>query len=170
MIGPADDAVIITPRLVLSPLRVADADEMVLVLADPALHEFTGGEPGTLEELRARYGAWAEGSGSPDEVWLNWVVRRSADSIAVGTVQATVLDPATLPTALLAWTIGTSWQGQGYATEAAVGLVEWLATVGIDSVVAHIHPDHHASSAVAEGAGLRKTSEVSDGEIVWRRG
>ena len=47
-------------RLDLSPSAgVADADEMVAVLADPALHEFTGGQPATLDELRDRYRSWA---------------------------------------------------------------------------------------------------------------
>jgi RimJ/RimL family protein N-acetyltransferase len=66
--------------------------------------------------------------------------------------------------------IGGPWQGQGYAAEAAVALVDWLVDSGVESVVAHVHPDHHASSAVAARAGLRKSSEVCDGEVVWRRG
>jgi hypothetical protein len=33
---------------------------------------------------------------------------------------------------------------------------------------AAIHPDHVASAAVAHSIGLAPTSEVVDGEIVWR--
>ena len=170
MIAADDDAVIVTSRLVLRPLQVADAEEMAVVLADPALHEFTGGEPATLDELRARYAVWVEGSGSPDELWLNWIVRRSSDAIAVGTVQATIVRPEADAMALVAWTIGVPWQGQGYAAEAGVGMVEWLIDRGIGTVVAHVHPDHRASSAVAARAGLRETADTSDGEVVWRRG
>jgi hypothetical protein len=36
------EASIGTERLVLSPLRVADAEELAGVLGDPALHEFIG--------------------------------------------------------------------------------------------------------------------------------
>ncbi len=50
-----------TERLVLDPLRVADADEMVAVLADPALYTFTGGEPPDLEALRRTYGQLVAG-------------------------------------------------------------------------------------------------------------
>jgi RimJ/RimL family protein N-acetyltransferase len=170
MIALVDDAVIATERLVLRPLQVDDVGEMAVVLADPALHEFTGGAPATLDGLRARYETWVEGSGSPDELWMNWIVRRIADAVAVGTVQATIIDPDGTATALVAWTIGVPWQGQGYAGEAAVGLVEWLIGCGADSVIAHIHPDHQASAAVAGRAGLRPTAELSDGEVVWRRG
>src|SRR6186997_2949455 len=55
-----------TQRLELVALRMADAEEMVTVLADPALHEFTGGQPASLDELRGRYTSWAGGSGSVD--------------------------------------------------------------------------------------------------------
>ena len=41
-------------RLTLEPLRVDHAPAMVEVLADPALYEFTGGRPPTLDELTAR--------------------------------------------------------------------------------------------------------------------
>ena len=168
MIGPDDDLVIETSRLVLRPLRVDDADEMVQVLSDPALHEFTGGEPATLDELRARFSGWAAGSGSPDEVWLNWIVWSRTDRAAVGTVQATIVHPAGDSTAFVAWTIGVPWQGHGYASEAASALVGWLAERGVGSVVAHVHPQHLASAAVAARAGLRVTSESVDGEVVWR--
>lgn len=143
---------------------------MVVVLADPALHEFTGGEPATLEEMRQRYEAWVRGSGSAAELWLNWIVFRSTDGAAVGTVQATIVNLDTDPEAQVAWTIGTPWQRQGYAAEAAAGLVSWLVGHGIVSVVAHVHADHRASAAVASRVGLRPTDAVVDGEVVWRRG
>ena len=168
MPGPFDASTTITERLALYPLSLADAEEMAIVLADPALHEYTGGQPATLEELRDRYAAWVKGSGSSDELWLNWIVRRGADDIAIGTVQATVIDPETAPTALVAWTIGSQWQGNGYAGEAAVALARWLVARGAASVVAHVHPDHRASAGVAARAGLRPTNVIVDGEVEWR--
>ncbi len=64
--------------------------------------------------------------------------------------------------------IGSAWQGQGLATEAARGLVGWLLAQGLEEVVANVHPDHHASAAVAAHAGLAPTDEIVDGERVWR--
>lgn len=163
----SDLSTIVTDRLLLTPLLVDDAGEMVEVLADPALHEFTGSEPATLDELRDRYRSLAGGSGRGDERWLNWIVRRRADNAAIGTVQATVMNPDQRPQAFVAWTIGVGWQRQGYATEATIALVQWLADRGADSIVAHIHPDHVASASVAARAGLRPTLDVVDGETVW---
>jgi hypothetical protein len=82
------DAPIRTARLVLSPVEAEDADELAAVFADERLYAFTGGGPGTVEELRGTLGRLArERAGDP---WAqrNWVVRRLADRQAVGMLQA----------------------------------------------------------------------------------
>jgi RimJ/RimL family protein N-acetyltransferase len=157
-----------TSRLDLVPLQATDADEMVGVLGDPELYEFMGGEPPDLESLRDRYRALVAG-GPPDRKagWHNWIVRLRSDDQAIGTVQATVV--AGGPEAEIAWVVGVPWQGQGYASEAAQALVAWLEASGTTTVIAHIHPRHAASAAVARRAGLVPTAELEDGERVWRR-
>jgi RimJ/RimL family protein N-acetyltransferase len=156
-------------RLVLEPLRVQHADELAPVLHDPALHEFTGGMPATLPELRARFERQAHGR-SPDgrDRWLNWVVRERATGHAVGTVQATVTTSAGAVIAQLAWVIATSHQRQGFAKEAAGAVGAWLLGQGVDYLEAHIHAQHEASMAVARSLGLRPTSASVDGERVWQ--
>ena len=42
-------------RVVLTPLGVSDAEEMVGVLSSPELYIYTGGEPPTLDTMRRRY-------------------------------------------------------------------------------------------------------------------
>ncbi len=154
-----------TDRLDLLPLRVEHAEEMAGVLADPALHTFIGGTPHSVEALLARYERLIAGSPDPAERWLNWVIRLRDESCLVGTVQATV----TGQTAEIAWVVGTPWQGRGIAGEAARGLVGWLGAQSVHTVVAHIHPDHHASAAVAASAGLTATDEWLDDEVRWQR-
>lgn len=161
--------VIRTPRLDLVPLRVDHADEMAAVLGDPALHTFIGGAPDDVDALRARYRRMLAGSPDPGVSWCNWVLRlRDAQRPGlIGTVQATV---AAEERAEIAWVVGTPWQGHGFASEAARGLVDWLAGHGVRTVVAHVHPRHKASAAVARTAGLAATDEVQDGEIRWELG
>jgi RimJ/RimL family protein N-acetyltransferase len=154
-------------RVVLEPLDVGHADELVGVLGDPALHRFIGGEPLALEALRERYERLVVGhSADRSEEWFNWVVRAPGGA-AVGTVQATVTEGGR--TAEIAWVIGTPWQGRGYASEAARALVTWLTAGGVVDVVAHVHPDHAASEAVARRAGLSPTDTFHDGERRWAR-
>ncbi|OCC08556.1 GNAT family N-acetyltransferase [Streptomyces sp. PTY087I2] len=159
-----------TARLDALPLEPAYAEEMAAVLADPALYVFTGGEPPAPAALRSRYERQCAGSPDAGERWWNWVlrVRTAGDEKAygelVGYVQATVRGPR----AEIAWVVGTPWQGRGYASEAAQGLAAHLASAGgVRELVAHIHPDHVASAAVAVAAGLGPTGEWEDSERRW---
>jgi len=168
-VNPFDDSsTIITRRLSLVPLQVADAEDLASVLGDRRLHEFIGGQPATIAELRERYARLVAGSSDPDEVWLNWVVRRRSDTQPIGTIQATLTSRDGQSTANVAWVVGVDWQNQGFASEAARALIEWLRQHGADEVMACIHPDHQASAVVATRAGLRPTDEKRDGEQVWR--
>lgn len=182
---------LVSSRLDLTPLRVADAEEMVDVLADPALYDVIGGEPPTVAALRERYRLQVRGHADGTETWHNWIVRLRSNGAAIGFVQATVTlrrseraaaenreaapeNPeaaaeSRAAAADIAWVIGTPWQGRGYAAEAAQALVAWLAASdAATSVTAHIASGHLASEAVARRAGLEPTDEVDDGEVLWR--
>ena len=141
---------------------------MAGVLADETLYEFTGGRPVDASQLRGRYERMTAGSGRADELWLNWVVRRRSDDRPVGTVQATVVERDGERTAWVAWVVGVPWQGQGFATEAARALVDWLAAQGVNDVLAAVRPAHLASERVAARAGLAPTEQEVDGERVWQ--
>jgi RimJ/RimL family protein N-acetyltransferase len=166
MPGESNDetTIIETGRLVLTPLRIADAIAMADVLGHQRLYEFTGGEPPTVEQLELRYGAQVAGSSNPAEVWHNWIVRLVDSGVAVGYVQATVMGTS----ADVAWVIGVDWQHRGIAREASMAMCRWLHDAGVDRITAHIHPDHAASSAIAEACGLQRTTVIDDdGEVVW---
>ncbi|MGW6023673.1 GNAT family N-acetyltransferase [Streptomyces sp. NPDC055099] len=161
-----------TARLDLVPLRVEHADEMAVALSDEALHTFIGGSPDDAHALRARYRRMTAGSPDPAVSWCNWVLRLRDEECLVGTVQATVV-PAGAGGELvaeIAWVVGTPWQGRGIAVEAARGLAAWLAgNPAVRGIIAHVHPDHRASAAVARAAGLTPTDEWQDGEVKWLR-
>lgn len=146
------------------PLSVDDAAVMAVVLEDPSLYGFTGGEPPTEEELTRRYSSMVRGT-SPDgrEEWINLVV--TLDGQPIGYVQATVADGGDV--AEIAWVIGCRWQRRGYAKHAVGLLVSDLRGRGVARVIAHIHPDHEASTRVAEATGMSATDDLIDGEVRW---
>src|SRR5258708_3162935 len=158
---------VFTRRLTLVPLRAGHADEMAAVLADPDLYIFTGGEPPTPRGLRARYQPRIAGSPHPPLTRCNWVIQLDRPPRLAGTTQATI-STGDEPVAEVAWIVGTPWQGQGIATEAARALVAWLSKQSVKTVIAHIHPRHQASAAVASAAGLTPTDHWQDGERRWR--
>lgn len=152
----------------LDPLRVSDATELAAVLDDPDLHTFIGGKPATIDELTNKYQRQVIGhSEDGGQLWFNWTVRRRDHGSAVGSVQGTVNLEAGVAVAEVAWVIATPYQRLGYAKEAAALMMEWLRHEGVSKVIAHIHPDHTASAAVARSLGLHATPVVVDGETRW---
>lgn len=86
-----------------------------------------------------------------------------------GTFQATISPSSHGPIAEIAWVVGIPWQGRGIATEAARSLVDRLIQEPVQTIIAHIHPAHRASAAVATAAGLMPTDIWREGEIRWHR-
>jgi len=163
----ADAERMMTERLALEPLVPAHAEEMTAVLDDPGLHTYVGGRPLSSEQLRERYERLARGlSDDGSERWFNWIVRNDHSGEAVGYVQATVALASGI--ADVAWVIGSPFQGNGYASEAASAMVAWLRAGGASAVTAHIHPDNGPSQRVARAVGLVATSTIEDGEVIWR--
>ena len=152
-----------TARLELEPLRVEHADEMVTVLADPALYAVIGGEPPTRDALHDRYSRQIAGPPGGGEAWLNWVARRRDTGEALGYVQSTV----TGEEAELAWVVGTAHQRLGYAAEAAAAVAAALADAGARVLSAYVAPGHASSEGVARRLGLAPTRETRDGEVRW---
>lgn len=141
---------------------------MALLLDDPLLHTYIGGEPLSAENLRAQYTRQSVGrSADGTERWLNWIVRDRGDGHVLGYVQATVTVVNGQSCADVAWVIGSRYQRRGYATQAAQLMVDWLRLQGVRTITAHVHPEHAASGAVAAHLGLHPTAHVVDGETRW---
>jgi RimJ/RimL family protein N-acetyltransferase len=113
-----------TLRLCLEPQVAAHADEMFRVLSDPAIYEDENEPPRSLAWLRERF-AKLESRRSADgtEHWLNWVIRLQQDSEFIGYVQATVRPDGA---AAIAYELGSSFWGQGFASEAVRAMVAEL--------------------------------------------
>jgi hypothetical protein len=56
------------------------------------LHTYIGGRASSLDELKARYARFESGSGKDCEVLVNWIVRIRSGGVAIGTVEATIVD------------------------------------------------------------------------------
>jgi RimJ/RimL family protein N-acetyltransferase len=115
-----------TPRLTLEPQTADHAVPMFELLCDPALYEFEGAPPASVEWLRARF-LRLESRRSPDgsQAWVNWVLRLRSSGGLVGYVQATVHADAT---ADIAYVLASRHWGRGLACEAVVAMLQELQT------------------------------------------
>jgi len=71
----------------------------------------------------------------------------------------------------IAYGIAPSYEGRGYATEAAKALVAFaLERVDVTSIRAHTKPENDASGRVLAKSGFQQVGEVVDPEdgLVWR--
>jgi RimJ/RimL family protein N-acetyltransferase len=154
-----------TLRLSLDPMMASHASAMFPILSDQKLYKFTRDDPPESEKSLGERYRYLEGRQSPDkaQLWLNWLVHLEDDGTPIGYVQATVSETH----ADIAWLIGSLWQGNGYASEAALAMVQWLGENAVKTIRARINSDHLASQRVAENAGLSKSDLVEDEEDVW---
>lgn len=159
-----------TERLSLEPLWLDHAEEMAPLLADPRLHEFTGGEPPSLEYLRETYRTRLSAGTVGGRCWCNWVLRHRESGLVVGGVQAEVTGGGDGLVAEIAWIVGREHQRRGYGREAAGAMLAWLRAVGVAHVVGDIHERNEPSIALARALGLVPTDEPTepDGDVRWR--
>ncbi len=157
-----------TTRFLLEPLAVKHAEEMVEALGAEDLYVFTGGEPPTMECLRAQYALQSQGQSADGKAgWLNWIIRDQTSSRAIGFVQSTLANSDDALIADMAWLITPTEQGRGAAVEASSAVLDWLWALHPRTIRAFIHPDHTASAHVAERLGFVPTTTLIDGETVW---
>jgi len=139
--------------LVLEPLVVAHTQDMFALLKEPELYRhFDEAPPPSVDWLQARYARW-QGRRSPDgrQQWLNWVIRDPAGALA-GYVQATV-DPD--GSAWVAYVLGRSSQGRGYATVATRCMMDHISEqYAVRRFLARVEQANQKSIAVLRRLGF----------------
>ena len=146
-----------TPRLTLEPQVAAHAEEMFVVLRDPAIYEFENDPPGSVEWLHQRF-TKLETRCSPEgsEHWLNWVIRLPSAGLA-GYVQATV---SAGKNAAIAYEMSSRFWGNGFASEAVRGMIgELVAHYGVATLSAVLKRENHRSLRLLERLGFSPASE-----------
>lgn len=116
--------VVETPALTLEPQIAAHADEMFVVLSDPAIYEHENEAPESIDWLRTRFTKLeSRESTDGDEQWLNWVIRIPTGAL-IGFVQATVYRNGG---ADIAYVLSSGYWGQGLASLAVQAMMSELA-------------------------------------------
>lgn len=88
-----------------------------------------------------------------DERWLNYAVRLKESGLAIGRIEATLLDER----AEIAYLFGTAFWGCGYATEGVQWLHQWIGlTFQIREFWATVMPGNTHSIRLLERNGYRE--------------
>jgi len=148
--------VIASTSLTLEPQVAAHAEEMFVVLSDPAIYEYENEPPPSLEWLRARF-ARLESRQSPGghEQWLNWVIRRPTTEL-IGYVQATVRSQGH---AAIAYVLASPYWGRGLAREAVQAMIgELVEHYEVRTLSAVFKDENHRSMRLLERLGFTLAS------------
>ena len=150
-----------TARLVLTPIRAEDVDDLSLLYGDPLVAYWTGPwSPATIE-------AWATGMArrwTVDGVG-KWLAHDWATGSLVGRGGFTKIELDGEGVLELGWAVRDALTGRGYATEIGTAALGWAATyLPHLPVVAFTEVHNHASRAVMRRLGLR------DAGVILREG
>ncbi len=147
--------VIETPRFTLEPQIAAHAEEMFVVLSDPAIYEYENQPPPSLEWLRIRF-TKLETRLSADgrEQWLNWVIRVPTSKL-IGYVQATVRPGH----AAIAYELCSAYWGRGLGSGAVKAMIsELVEHYRVRSLFAVLKRDNFRSVRLLEHLGFSLAS------------
>lgn len=145
-----------TASLTLEPQTIAHAEQMFVVLSDPAIYAFENEPPLSLEWLRARF-TKLESRQSPDgqAQWLNWVVRLPTSEL-IGFVQATVDQNGF---ADIAYVFASAHWGRGLAREAVEAMIaELIAHYPVRALSAVLKRENTRSLKLLERLGFSRAS------------
>jgi [ribosomal protein S5]-alanine N-acetyltransferase len=118
--------------------------------------------PDFLDQLRK--------ANSPDPWRFGFAIVHTIDRIMIGMCGFTG-PPDSAGAVELAYSIAPGYQGKGYATEAAVALIEFAQTDrAVKQICAHTLAERNASARVLEKSGFTKIGELVDSENqpVWK--
>ena len=147
-------------RLGYEVILRSHAAELEAILCDPRVYEFIDVECPTLADLEASF--TRKEAGAPphraDEHWLDYILRLSETGVAIGRLEATLLDGR----AEVAYLIGPGFWGCGYATEGLAWLHDSIRTTfGVRDFWATVMPGNFRSMRLLERSGYREVPSGS---------
>lgn len=152
-----NDRILTTERLVMSPVTLADHDDLLALWADADFTRHITGRPMTSEEVWFRLlrdlGQWAV------DDYGSWTIRRATDGAYLGNVSILdhrrLIEPA-MTDPELGWGLSPTFHGEGFAREALQAALAWAdARLTATRTVCMISPENLASLKLAARVGYR---------------
>ncbi len=153
---------IVTTRLVLRQWQLSDVDPMAEIHADPAVGRWLGG---TLDRDASATFVDRQAVGLALRGIGLFAVERTVDGALVGAVGLGGVGPDFVfgPAIEVAWRLSPSFQGAGYATEAAAAVLDYgVSTFGVARIAAFTAVGNAASLAVMTRLGMRADEQVGE--------
>jgi ribosomal-protein-alanine N-acetyltransferase len=157
-----DPATLTTRRLILTALRVADADDLFPTFADRDTMRFFGDRHASVMVTRALFDHVITGLEATSS--LQWAIRIRLEAIEQNRVIGSIsLNAIVGGTARMGFILSKEHHGRGYATEAVgAAVAHGFNDLGLHRITLHIDPENAASRRVAEKLGFRQEGRMRE--------
>lgn len=145
-----------TERLVLRNVRISDAESIFKYRSNPQISEFQGWKPQTIEEVKKFiYEKIAKAPNIPG-TWYQLGILVKETNKLIGDIGVHFID-ADNQQVEIGFTLSLESQGKGYATEAVIGVINYLfSSLQKHRVAASVDPRNTKSIALLKRIGMRK--------------
>jgi [ribosomal protein S5]-alanine N-acetyltransferase len=144
-------------RLTLQPVSADDADFLIAHWSDPMIRRFLfDATPAMPDDIVAAITESIRGFATAG--YGLWLIRPEADCPAVGAVGLRPLEDLGLE---ILYSLASASRGNGYATEAAGGVIDYaLGGLGLTEVFAEVDDANTASAAVIARLGMTPIATI----------
>ena len=151
-----------TPRLLLRPWSVDDADAALAVFGDASVARWLTPaltRPADAPQMRDHLDRWVEEHPALVPPYGRWAVVRKSDGVVVGGMELRPLPPHEEDVEI-GWQLAPGHWGHGYATEAARAVAAYAFSQATDEVFAVVRPGNSRAAAVAKRLGMQWVGET----------
>ena len=151
-----------TPRLLLRRLESGDLDALFALYSDPEIRRFYPDGTRTLQQTKEELQWFLNGHPQRPELGL-WATIEKKTGNFLGRCGLLPWDIANKPAVELAFMIDKARWGEGFATEAATGIVRLAqARLGLQRLICLVVPGNERSASVARKMGMRFEFDHTD--------
>lgn len=148
-----------TKRLVLRPLTINDKHAFLAYRSDAQTNKYQGWIPKTLNDVETFFGKLSAEFNVPN-TWFQLAVVEKNSNELIGDIGIHFIDEQQVE---LGYTIAKQHQGLGFATEAAIVVIDYLfCELKKHRITASVDLENIASFAVLEKLGFRKEAHFRE--------
>ncbi len=143
-------------RLMLRPIRIEDSGLVFAYRSNSMVNQYQGWIPVTIDDVRDFIANRTSPEINLPGSWFQFVILKNDDNELIGDVGVHFFDSDGFQ-AELGCTLNSDYQGNGFATEALTGVINFLFTrLNKRRVIASIDPRNLKSIQLFERLGFRK--------------
>lgn len=145
-----------TERLVLRGIRISDAESIFKYRSNPQIYKFQGWRPQTLEEVKEFICEKVAKVPNESDTWYQLGILVKETDELVGDIGIHFIGEENKQVEI-GFTMSLENQGKGYATEAVIGVINYLfGNLEKHRITASVDPRNTRSIALLERVGMRK--------------